>query len=174
MRVIKSSFIHIYTGDGKGKSTAAFGLALRALFANKTVYIGQFIKDMKYHETGIEKIMKGIKIEQLGAGCFIDRKPCDNDKIIAKKSLQKCGQILESGDFDVVILDEINIAIYFELFSSQEVIEILKKRNPRVEVILTGRYATKELIDFADLVTEMKEIKHYYSQGVMSREGIDV
>lgn len=174
MIIIKESFVHIYTGNGKGKSTAAFGLALRALFANKTVYIGQFVKDMKYHETGIEKIINGIKIEQLGAGCFIDRKPCENDKIIAKKALQKCGKILENGDFDVVILDEINIAIYFKLFSSKEVIEILQKRDPKVEVILTGRYATKELIDFADLVTEMKEIKHYYTQGVTSREGIDV
>lgn len=77
---MKESFVHVYTGNGKGKSTAAFGLALRALFAGKKVYIAQFIKDMKYHETGIETVMDGIKIEQLGAGCFIDRKPNEHDR----------------------------------------------------------------------------------------------
>ena len=103
--------MHVYTGNGKGKSTAAFGLALRALFAGKKVYIAQFIKDMKYHETGIETVMDGIKIEQLGAGCFIDRKPNEHDREVATAALQKCGKILESGKFDVVILDEITILI---------------------------------------------------------------
>lgn len=171
---IKESFVHVYTGNGKGKSTAAFGLALRALFAGKKVYIGQFVKSMKYHETGIERVMDGIKIEQLGAGCFIFRDPCEHDKIVARKALQQCGEILEKGDYDLVILDEINIALYFKLFPCEDVIKILENRNPKVEVVLTGRYAPQELIDFADLVTEMKEIKHYYTQGVTSREGIDV
>lgn len=171
---MKESFVHVYTGNGKGKSTAAFGLALRALFAGKKVYIAQFIKDMKYHETGIETVMDGIKIEQLGAGCFIDRKPNEHDREVATAALQKCGKILESGKFDVVILDEITIALYFKLFSSEDVIKILQNRNPKVEVVLTGRYAPQELIDYADLVTEMREIKHYYTQGVLSRDGIDV
>ena len=171
---MKESFVHVYTGNGKGKSTAAFGLALRALFAGKKVYIAQFIKDMKYHETGIETVMDGIKIEQLGAGCFIDRKPNDHDREVATAASQKCGKILESGKFDVVILDEITIALYFKLFSSEDVIKILQSRNPKVEVVLTGRYAPQELIDYADLVTEMREVKHYYTQGVLSRDGIDV
>ena len=171
---MKESFVHVYTGNGKGKSTAAFGLALRALFAGKKVYIAQFIKDMKYHETGIETVMDGIKIEQLGAGCFIDRKPNEHDREVATAALQKCGKILESGKFDVVILDEITIALYFKLFSSEDVIKILQSRNPKVEVVLTGRYAPQELIDYADLVTEMREVKHYYTQGVLSRDGIDV
>ena len=81
---------------------------------------------------------------------------------------------MESGEFDVVILDEITIALYFKLFSSEDVIKILQNRNPKVEVVLTGRYAPQELIDYADLVTEMREVKHYYSQGVLSRDGIDV
>ena len=148
---MKESFVHVYTGNGKGKSTAAFGLALRALFAGKKV-----------------------KIEQLGAGCFIDRKPDQHDREVATAALQKCGKILESGKFDVVILDEITIALYFKLFSSEDVIKILQNRNPKVEVVLTGRYAPQELIDYADLVTEMREVKHYYTQGVLSRDGIDV
>ncbi|WP_422723872.1 cob(I)yrinic acid a,c-diamide adenosyltransferase [Hathewaya limosa] len=171
---MQESFVQVYTGNGKGKSTAAFGLALRAHFAGKKVYIGQFVKDMKYHETEVEKVVDGIKIEQFGAGCFINRKPSEVDKDLAKKALVRCGNILKNGEYDLVILDEINIALFFKLFSPQEVIKVLKERNPKVEAVLTGRYAPQEIIDFADLVTEMKEVKHYYSKGVLSRDGIDV
>jgi cob(I)alamin adenosyltransferase len=166
-------YIHIYTGNGKGKTTAAFGLAVRALLSGKNVYIGQFVKDMKYNETKLDEHFNNIIIKQLGNGCFIDRKPCENDVKAAGQGLKECGDILSSGDYEVVILDEITIALYFKLFKVDEVIEILKNKSDKTEVILTGRYAPKELIDIADLVTDMVEVKHYYSQGVLSRNGID-
>ncbi len=166
-------YVHIYTGDGKGKTTAAFGLAVRALCANKSVYIAQFVKSMKYNETKIEQLFPKVKIEQVGRGCFITNEPQQEDIDYAKAGLKVCKQHLNSGEYDVVILDEITIAIYFKLLAAQEVIEAINQRNPKVEVVVTGRYAPQELIDTANLVTEMKEIKHYYTQGVLSRNGID-
>ena len=166
-------YVHIYTGNGKGKTTAAFCLAVRAACYGKRVYIGQFVKDMQYHETKLEEYLPNIKIEQLGVGCFIDRDPTAVDKEAAQNALQHCAQLMRSQTYDLVILDEINIAIYFQLITSEEVIAALGERGEGVEVVLTGRYAPDELIAAADLVTEMKEVKHYYRQGVLSRPGID-
>ncbi|MFX0548721.1 cob(I)yrinic acid a,c-diamide adenosyltransferase [Hathewaya histolytica] len=171
---MEKGYVHIYTGNGKGKTTAAFGLALRASLAGKNVYIGQFVKGMKYHEVAVENLVNNIKIEQFGNGCFISNSPTKEDISMGRNALLKCGNILKKGEYDLVILDEITIAIYFKLFSEEDVIEILKDKHPKVEVVLTGRYATDKLIEFSDLVTEMKEIKHYYNKGVLSREGIDV
>lgn len=170
---MNKGYIHIYTGNGKGKTTAAFGLAVRAKYAGQKVYIGQFIKSMKYHEVNIEKDLTDIKIEQFGTGCFISRKPNKEDIEAAKDALKKCGNILKEGIYDLVILDEINIALYFKFFSVEDVIRILDNRAENVEVVLTGRYAPKELMEKADLVTEMKEIKHYYEKGVPARGGIE-
>jgi len=166
-------YFQVYTGNGKGKSTAAFGLALRALCAGKKVYIGQFVKNMKYSETKIENFMEGIKIIQYGKDCCIDRAPDDEDARLAKTGLLECGNILENGKYDVVILDEVTIATYLKFITAEDVLEIIEKRAPHVEVIVTGRYCPDLLIKNADLVTEMMEIKHYYTQGVLSREGID-
>lgn len=170
---MEKGYIHVYTGNGKGKTTAAFGVAIRAAMSDKKVYIGQFVKDMKYSETKIEKYLKNIKIEQFGEGCFINRKPNDMDKEKAKSALKYCGEILKNGEYDLVILDEINIALYFNLIEVEDVLEVLNNRADNVEVILTGRYAPEKLIESADLVTEMKEKKHYLAQGVISRKGID-
>lgn len=166
-------YIHIYTGNGKGKTTAAFGLAVRAALAGKKVYIGQFVKDMKYSETGISEYLDNIIIEQLGNGCYIYSSPSVDDIEKSKESLQKCSGILKSGKYDLVILDEIIIAIYLGLLDEDHVIEAVSEKQPNVEVVLTGRYASQRLMDIADLVTEMQEIKHYYSQGVLSRKGFD-
>ena len=168
---MEKGYIHIYTGNGKGKTTAAFGLAIRAALSGKKVFIGQFVKDMKYNETKIEKYLDNIEIKQLGRGCFIYENP--EDKEIAKKGLNECGKLLSSGDYDLIILDEINIALYYKLFEVSDVIEVLNNRSEKTEVVLTGRYAPKELIEMADLVTEMVEVKHYYTQGILSRSGID-
>lgn len=170
---MEKGFVHVYTGNGKGKSTAAVGLAVRALCAGMSVYVGQFVKSMKYNETKIEELFPKLKVEQLGTGCFIFREPSQKDIDMAREGLEKCRKILASGEYDVVILDEINIALYFKLISVEEVIEAINNRKPNVEVVATGRYAPQELTDIADLVTEMKEIKHYYTQGVLSRNGID-
>ncbi|RKD25336.1 cob(I)alamin adenosyltransferase [Caminicella sporogenes DSM 14501] len=170
---MEKGYIHVYTGNGKGKTTAAFGLALRAACAGKKVYIGQFVKGMKYSEVKVQEYIPTIEIEQLGRDCFIYREPEKEDIEAARKGLEKCKKIVEEGKYDVVVLDEINIALYFKLFTLEEVLDMLKNKAEHVEVILTGRYAPKEIIDIADLVTEMKEIKHYYTKGVQARKGIE-
>lgn len=170
---MEKGYIHIYTGNGKGKTTAAFGLAIRAALSGKKVFIGQFVKDMKYSETKIEEYLKNIEIKQLGRGCFIYEDVEEVDKELGRKGLEECGKRLSSGEYDLVILDEINIALFFKLFEVEDVIKVLENKAFNTEVVLTGRYAPQELIDMADLVTEMVEVKHYYSQGVLSRKGID-
>lgn len=167
------AYVHVYTGNGKGKTTAAFGLALRALCADKKVYIGQFIKGMKYHEVGIEEKFSTIKIEQYGENCFIEKQPEAKDFKKAKIGLEKINKILKSGEYDLVILDEVTIALYYKMIDVKDLIEVIKNRADHVECVVTGRYAPQELMDIADLVTEMKEIKHYYKKGVLSRPGID-
>ena len=173
-------YIQVYTGDGKGKTTAAFGLAVRALCAGKSVYVGQFVKSMKYHETRIEELfsMAGesfgcIRIEQLGRGCFIDKNPEAVDIEMAHEGLRRCADYMRSGEYDVVILDELCIALHFGLLRLDEVLGDLAQRNPHTEVVITGRKAPQGLIDVADVVTEMREIKHYYHEGVLSRDGIE-
>lgn len=168
-----STFIHVYTGNGKGKTTAAFGVALRTLFNGGKVFVGQFVKSIKYSETQLEEKFPNIKIEQFGDGCLIDRTPNEDDITLAKKGLLKMKKCLESGDYDLVIFDELTIALYFKLLNIDEVLKVLSHKHKNCEVIITGRYAPKELIDIADLVTEMNEVKHYYTQGVLSRKGID-
>ncbi|MCG8539933.1 MAG: cob(I)yrinic acid a,c-diamide adenosyltransferase [Clostridia bacterium] len=170
---MEKGYIHIYTGNGKGKTTASLGLALRAVCSGKKVYIGQFVKGMKYSEVKAEEYLPGFKIEQLGRSCFIDRVPEQEDIDSAKEGLKRCTEIISKGEYDVVVLDEINIALYFKLFTVEDVVKMLEKRAPHIEIILTGRYAPQELIEMADLVTEMKEIKHYYAEGVMARKGIE-
>jgi cob(I)alamin adenosyltransferase len=166
-------YIHIYTGNGKGKSTAAFGLAIRALMSGKKVYIGQFVKDMAYNETKISNDYENLTIEQLGKGCFIQRKPTDEDKKIARAALDKCYKLYSSDRYDLIILDELCIALYFKLFSVQVVIDYFFSKKHNAEIVITGRYCPEEMIERADLVTEMKEIKHYFNQGVSSRDGFD-
>jgi cob(I)alamin adenosyltransferase len=166
-------YIQVYTGNGKGKTTAALGLALRAVCSGKKVYMGQFVKSMKYNEANAGQYLPGFQIEQFGAGCFFDREPNKKDIEAAERGLEKIKEVLKRGEYDVVILDEINIAIHYNLLSSKAVIEVIKTKKENVEVILTGRYATDMIIEEADLVTEMKEIKHYYTKGVQARDGIE-
>jgi cob(I)alamin adenosyltransferase len=166
-------YIQVYTGNGKGKTTAAFGLALRAAMAGKKVFIGQFVKGMPYSELKVPEFIKNIEIRQYGADCFIVKAPTEHDIKIARNGLQEMAEILKSGKHDVVIMDEANIALFYKLFSVKELLEAVKGRAEGVEVIITGRYAPQELIDAADLVTEMKEIKHYYTKGVEARTGIE-
>ncbi len=167
-------YIHVYTGNGKGKTTAALGLALRAICAGKKVFIGQFIKGMEYSELKSVDYLPNLVIEQFGRDCFIYKDPEEEDFRLAKAGLDKCRNILKEGNYDIVILDELNIAIYYNLFTVEEAIEAIKERAPHMEVIITGRYAEEEIIQIADLVTEMEEIKHYYNNGVEARKGIEV
>ena len=167
-------YIQIYTGNGKGKTTAAFGLALRAVGAGMKIFIGQFVKGKTYNENvAIVRHLKNITVKQYGLGCFIVNTPTDDDIKAAGKGLDEMRKIIQKGKYDVVILDEVNIALYYKLIDIIDLLEIIKNRPEHVELVLTGRYAPQELIDKADLVTEMKEIKHYYRKGIEARNGIE-
>lgn len=170
----EKGYIHLYTGNGKGKTTAAVGLAVRAVGAGKKVYIAQFVKGMIYSEIkALLQYLPSIEAKQYGLECFISREPTEDDIVAAQNGLVEVSEIIQSGVYDVLVLDEVTIAIYFKLFSVTDLIDILKLKPEQTEIIITGRYAPHELIELADLVTEMKEVKHYYQKGVLSREGID-
>ncbi|MCY6485085.1 cob(I)yrinic acid a,c-diamide adenosyltransferase [Clostridium aestuarii] len=166
-------YIHIYTGNGKGKTTAALGLSLRAVCAGKKVFFGQFAKGMKYSELGAVKYLPNFEMKQYGRNCFIYNNPEQEDINSARDALLEIESILVEGKYDLVVMDELNIALFYKLFTVEQVIEILNKRKENVEVVITGRYAPQQLIDKSDLVTEMNEIKHYYTKGVEAREGIE-
>lgn len=170
---MEKGYVHVYTGNGKGKTTAAFGLALRAVCSGKKVYVGQFIKGMKYSETKCEDYLPNIEIHQFGQDCFIDKEPTENDMRLANEGYEECKKAISSGRYDVVILDEITIAIYFKLISTDMVLKLMNEKPENVELVITGRYAPDELVENADLVTNMEEVKHYYEKGVLSRAGID-
>ena len=166
-------YVHVYTGNGKGKTTASLGLAIRAYLAGKKVFFGQFIKGMEYSELNIEKYLPGFKIHQFGRDCFIYKDPTEEDILAAREGLETFGEVLKSGEYDLVVLDELNIALYYKLFTVEEAVKIIEERASHVEVVITGRNAPEEIIELADLVTEMKEVKHYYNNGVMARKGIE-
>jgi cob(I)alamin adenosyltransferase len=167
-------YIQVYTGNGKGKTTAALGLALRAVGAGKKVFFAQFVKGKIYSEIeAVRKFVPGITIKQFGLGCFIVEKPTEADIQAAQTGLAETAKILKSEKYDVVVLDEATIALYYQLFSIDEFLDVLKNKNPETEVVITGRYAPPELIEMADLVTEMKEVKHYYTKGIEARKGIE-
>lgn len=170
---MEKGYVHVYTGNGKGKTTAALGLAVRAVSAGKKVFFGQFIKGMEYSELKSQEFIPNFKIQQFGRDCFIEKDPTAEDIKLARDGLKECREILAKGEYDLVVLDELNIAIYYKLFSVEEAIEAIENRASHVEVVVTGRYAEDKLIEMADLVTEMKEVKHYYMQGIEAREGIE-
>ena len=167
-------YIHVYTGNGKGKTTAAFGLALRAAGAGLKVYIAQFVKGRKYSELkALDKLSEFITIKQYGRGCFIYREPEKEDIQAAQEGLREVREIMRSGKYQMIILDEANIATYYNLFSVDELLDFIRAKPEEVELIITGRKADPRVIEKADLVTEMKEIKHYYQKGVQARDGIE-
>ena len=167
-------YIQIYTGNGKGKTTAAFGLALRAVGAGKKVFFAQFAKGQIYAEVkAIRQFIPSVEIRQYGLASFIHNTPTQADIETARTGFREVADIIISGKYDIVVLDEANIAIYYGLFTAGELIEVLRQKPDETEIILTGRYAAPELIEIADLVTEMQEIKHYYTKGVHARPGIE-
>ncbi len=167
-------YVHVYTGDGKGKTTAAIGLAIRAAGAGIRVYIAQFVKGMHYSELdALDRYSDRITLKQYGRECFIEKAPEKEDFEAARQGLEEMKGILASGDYQMVILDEANIATRYNLFSPDELIELVRSKPESVELVITGRNADPKVIALADLVTEMKEIKHYYNQGVQARPGIE-
>lgn len=168
--------VQIYTGDGKGKTTAAVGLAVRAAGRSMRSYIGQFMKGQDYGELHcVEKLGGLIEIEQFGKKGFvhIGESPSEEDIRLAREGIRRCREKMLSGDFDIIVLDEINVAVFFKLVDVREVLKLIEERPEKVELVLTGRYAPDSFIEKADLVTEMREVKHYYTKGIGARDGIE-
>ena len=169
-------YIHVYTGNGKGKTTAALGLALRAAGHGFKTYFCQFLKGQDYGElSAIRKLSPLITIEQFGRKGFIHvtENPDQEDIDRARKGLERCTRMMESQKYRIIVLDEVNVAVHFHLFSENDIHDFLDKKPDEMEVILTGRYAPESFIQRADLVTEMKEIKHYFKKGIQARTGIE-
>ena len=168
--------IQVYTGDGKGKTTAAVGLACRAVGHGYKVLIIQFIKgNIDYGELETaRRLAPHLTIRPMGRGCRIScESPDPEDAKLCHEAMLYAQRAIASGEYDIVVLDEINVAVDLGLLKKGEVLRLLDERPSHVELILTGRHAAQEIIDRADLVTEMKEIKHYYRKGVESRTGIE-
>lgn len=172
---LAQGLVQVYTGEGKGKTTAALGLAFRALGRGLKVFMLQFLKGEDTGELYSAQLFGDrFVVQQAGLRGFIRRgKAAAEDARRAREALELAAQIMRQGDYDLVILDEINVALYFELLPISEVLQAIQNRAPHVEVVLTGRYAPQEIIAAADLVTEMVNIKHYYQAGVKAREGIE-
>lgn len=179
---MKTSCLQIYTGNGKGKTTAALGLILRAAGSGLRVYLGQFIKSMEYHEIGILRSrFPEVTVELYGdEGCIVDRDPDPRDIRAAMDGLSRARAALGSGLYDLVVLDEIFIPMYFKILSEDDVLSMLREWREKekaggfhTELVLTGRYAPESILAQADLITEMKEVRHYYEKGIEARDGIE-
>ncbi|MDD2189957.1 MAG: cob(I)yrinic acid a,c-diamide adenosyltransferase [Eubacteriales bacterium] len=171
--MLEKGCIQVYTGNGKGKTTAALGISLRAVCAGNKVFFGQFMKGQEYSEKKAPQLLPGFTLEQFGDSSFIKGAPTEKNVSDAVHGLERIRMILASGEYDLVVMDEINTALFFNLISVSEVLTVLDLKPEKTEVILTGRYAPQEILDRAELVTEMKEVKHYYNSGVNARTGIE-
>jgi len=165
----------VITGNGKGKTTAAFGQALRAIGQGYKVFILQFMKGRKYGEfIAAEKYLPHLTIRMSGLDSFVMRdNPAAIDIELAQKGLDAAKKAINSGKYNMVILDEINVALDFKLIKLKNVIELIKNKPPALDLILTGRYASAEIMKLADTVSEVKEIKHHYASGIKDRAGIE-
>ncbi len=167
-------YIHLYTGNGKGKTTAAVGLATRAVGRGQRVLFVQFMKpEGGYGEqTALRKL--GVEVHAFGRNSFVKmHNPDEVDIRLARDGLEFAREALSSGEYDLIVLDEINVAAHCGLVSVEDVLDAVRSRAERTEVVLTGRYAPPAFIEMADLVTEMREVKHYFREGVMAREGVE-
>lgn len=170
----QQGLVQIYTGDGKGKTTAALGLALRAAGAGLKVFIAQFMKGVVCSEhEAIEKFEDLILIKQYGTGKFIKDRPSNEDIAIAETGLAEANEKMLSGKYDIIILDEVNAAASIGVINIEKLLKFISEKPANIELILTGRDAPKRLLDAADLITYMQSIRHYYDKGVKARKGIE-
>ncbi len=172
---LERGLVQVYTGDGKGKTSAALGVALRAVGRGLKVYIIQFIKGgFDYGELYVISRLPNFKLKAFGRGKFVtDVPPTEDDIKLAKEAFELAKEAVNNGKFDVIILDEINVALQLKLIETMEVVDLIRNKPKHVELILTGRYAPLEIVELADLVTEMKATKHPYYKGITPRKGID-
>jgi cob(I)alamin adenosyltransferase len=172
-------YVQVYTGDGKGKTTAAIGLCVRALGAGLSVHFGQFIKGMRYAEiSALESLaaaLPGAKltIRQYGRGCFVGRSPNAADREAASAGLAESVAAARSGGYDLVVLDEASVACSLGLIDEDALVAVAAEKAAGTELVITGRRAGEKLLRAADLVTEMREVRHYYARGVAARDGIE-
>jgi cob(I)alamin adenosyltransferase len=166
--------IHIYTGNGKGKTTSALGIAVKAAGAGEKIFIGQFLKSGNYSEMkALKKITDQITVEHYGLGRFVKGHPSQEDIEAGMKGYKRVEKIIEKGEHDLVILDEGNIAVKYNIFSEQDLLNLFEKKSDHVEIVVTGRGATRAIMEKANLVVEMKAVKHYFQTGVEARIGIE-
>ncbi len=167
--------IQVYTGNGKGKTTAALGLAIRALGHGKKVIMIQFMKGkINYGELKMAKKLRNFKIEQYGRPDFVDRdNPSKIDCQLARQGFDRAKQVVKDREYDMVILDELNVAVDYGLVSVKEVLELINKTPKKIELIITGRYMPEEFKQRVDLVSEIVEVKHYFQKGIKARKGIE-
>lgn len=173
---MEKGYLQIYTGNGKGKTTCMLGLVLRASGAGKKIYIGQFMKDDDYSEIkAIREFLPNVCLEQYGTGKGFAKKGAlkDYDIKCGNNGYDRAIEVLKANEYDIYIFDEINVACYMEILTENQLLNLIEQKPFEAELILTGRYAPDKIIEKADLVTEMKEIKHYFKQGVMARVGIE-
>ena len=171
---MRKGIIHVYTGPGKGKTTAALGLGLRASGAGFKVHMLQFMKGRRYSEIDAIENIPNFTISQHGRDEFVSKEnPEQIDIDLAKDGFEEAKKFVKSGKYDVVILDEINVAVDYNLIPVDDVLKLIEEKPEKLELVLTGRYAHPEIVKIADLVTEMLEIKHPYQQGVKARKGVD-
>jgi cob(I)alamin adenosyltransferase len=169
-----SGYVHVYTGDGKGKTTAALGLVLRAAGAGWKAFFAQFAKGMETNELrALERFSDLVTVRQYGGAGFVIGEPEPSDIASAARGLAECQAALSSGEYPIVVLDEANVAVALKLFAVEDLIALIDSRPAGVELVITGRSAHPRVVERADLVTEMREVKHYYNHGVPAREGID-
>lgn len=171
---MEKGVVHVYTGSGKGKTTAALGLGLRASGAGLKVHMIQFMKGRRYNEINAIEKLDNFTISQHGRDEFVSKEnPEQIDIDLAKKGFSYAKELIKKGKHDMIILDEINVAIDYNLIPVDEVLKIIEEKPKQLELILTGRYAPPEINKIADLVTEMLEIKHPYHHGLAARRGIE-
>jgi cob(I)alamin adenosyltransferase len=171
---LEKGYIHVYTGPGKGKTTAALGLGLRAAGAGFKVHMLQFMKGRRYSELDSIEKLKNFTYSQHGRDEFVNKeKPEQIDIDLAQEGFNHAKKIIKNGNYDIIILDEINVAVDFNLIDIHEVVKLAEKKPEKLELVLTGRNAHPEIQRVADYVTEMLEIKHPYQQGVEARKGVD-
>jgi cob(I)alamin adenosyltransferase len=175
MTKLEKGLVQVYTGNGKGKTSAAFGLALRATGRGLKVYMIQFIKGgFDYGELYTVKNLPNFTLKAFGRGKFVTSKPPHKEDVrLAQEALHLAEQVIQSGSYDIVILDEINVALDLKLISLEDVLKLIMSKPSGLELILTGRNAPEEIVEVADLVTEMKEVKHPFSKGTEARKGIE-
>lgn len=173
--VANSNYLHLYTGNGKGKTTAATGLALRGVAAGWQVFIAQFIKDKSSGEMQLLKErFPEVTVENYGRGFFLRRDPEPADFECARQGLRRLKQVAKNGQHRMMIADELIVALKHELVTRKDILELVDTCAPRAELVLTGRYAPPWLIERADLVSEIHPVKHYFQQGVPARKGIEL